>query len=117
MTESDFADGGEHSTAVKQGIIDVTQEQIKSSVDNGDIHSAITQTAEGIKSEVVSKDGIISAINLTSEDATISAKRINLSGDVNITNGQVKINGNVITADNIKAGQIMKEVYSFPRRN
>ena len=66
--------------------------------------SSITQNADQIATRVA-KDGVISAINQSSEQITIDASKINLTGFVTFTNlatdGQTTINGS-----NIKTGSL-----------
>ena len=67
--------------------------------------SSITQNASQIATRVA-KNGVISAINQTSESITINASKLNLTGYVTATNlstaGQTTINGSNITTGTIK---------------
>lgn len=111
--------GDDNNKNVKQSVIDMTKEQIKQSVTDGDVHSAITETANNIKSEVVGKDqftgkNLISTINQTAEAVTINASKINLDGDVlAINTDKITIKGNAITTDKLAAGAVMNEVKTF----
>ena len=71
--------------------------------------SRITQLNDSIELKV-EKDGIISAINQTSESVTISASKINLSGYVSVsdikTAGKTTINGSNVTTGMISADRI-----------
>ncbi|MGJ9384249.1 phage tail spike protein [Salipaludibacillus sp. CF4.18] len=49
---------------------------------------------DGLNSEIelrVEKDGVIGAINLTSESATIDVEKLNITGDVEIENGELVV--------------------------
>lgn len=59
-----------------------------------ELRSSISVTAAAIRSEVVGKNGVISAINQTAEEILIQARRINLEGYVKATD---------ITADFLSA--------------
>ena len=68
---------------------------------------------DGLEGEInlkVAKDGVISAINLSSESATISANKVNLNGYVTVTDlstsGSTTINGDNITTGTINADLI-----------
>ena len=67
--------------------------------------SSITQNATQIATRVA-KNGVISAINQTSESITINASKLNLTGYITATNlstaGQTTINGSNITTGTIK---------------
>lgn len=71
--------------------------------------SRISQLNDSIELRV-EKDGIISAINQTSESVTISASKINLSGYVSIsdlkTSGKTIVNGSNVTTGMISADRI-----------
>lgn len=71
--------------------------------------SSITQNAENIELKV-SKDGVISAINQTSESVTINASKINLTGYITATDlatsGSTIINGSNITTGTISADRL-----------
>lgn len=71
--------------------------------------SRISQLNDSIELKV-EKDGIISAINQTSENVTISASKINLSGYVSIsdlkTSGKTIVNGSNVTTGTISADRI-----------
>lgn len=67
--------------------------------------SKITQNATAIESKV-SKDGVISSINQTPESVTIDANKINLQGQVTISDGKTivtNIDGGVVTTGKINA--------------
>lgn len=78
--------------------------------------SEISQNSTDIALKV-SKDAVISAINLSSESATISAEKINLKGYVTIdglkTAGQTVINGANIRTGFIKATRISGGTLDF----
>lgn len=67
--------------------------------------SSITQNASQIATRVA-KNGVISAINQSSESITINASKLNLTGYITATNlstaGQTTINGSNITTGTIK---------------
>lgn len=67
--------------------------------------SSITQNANQISTRVA-KNGVISAINQSSESITINASKLNLAGYITATNlktaGQTTINGSNITTGTIK---------------
>ena len=67
--------------------------------------SSITQNATQIATRVA-KNGVISAINQSSESITINASKLNLTGYITATNlstaGQTTINGSNITTGTIK---------------
>ena len=69
--------------------------------------SSITQNADAISTKVA-KNGVISAINQSSEQITIDASKINLTGFVTFTNlatdGQTTINGSNITTGSLNVG-------------
>lgn len=100
-----------------QSTIDQTAESITSTVKRvedfegevAELSSQIQQTAENIELKV-SKDDIISAINLSSEGIDISADKINLTGYVEFsdlsTAGSTTINGSNITTGTINADRI-----------
>lgn len=71
--------------------------------------SRITQLNDSIELKV-EKDGIISAINQTSESVTISASKINLAGYVSVsdlkTAGKTTVNGSNVTTGTISADRI-----------
>lgn len=71
--------------------------------------SRIAQLNDSIELKV-EKDGIISAINQTSESVTISASKINLAGYVSIsdlkTSGKTIVNGSNVTTGTISADRI-----------
>ena len=71
--------------------------------------SRISQLNDSIELRV-EKDGIISAINQTSESVTISASKVNLSGYVSIsdlkTSGKTIVNGSNVTTGTISADRI-----------
>lgn len=64
--------------------IEQTADSINTSVSaaKSTLYSAISQTATQIRSEVVGKNGVISAINQTAESILIQAGKINLDGYV-----------------------------------
>ena len=67
-----------------QSSIEQTASSITTSVSaaKSSLYSTIMQTATNIRSEVVGKNGVISAINQSSEQIDIEASRINLTGYV-----------------------------------
>lgn len=71
--------------------------------------SRISQLNDSIELKV-EKDGIISAINQTSESVTISASKINLAGYVSVsdlkTAGKTTVNGSNVTTGTISADRI-----------
>ena len=81
-----------------------------------EIESRVTSAEldiDGLEGEInlkVAKDGVISAINLSSESATISANKVNLNGYVTVTDlstsGFTTINGDNITTGTINADLI-----------
>ena len=81
-----------------------------------EIESRVTSAEldiDGLEGEInlkVAKDGVISAINLSSESATISANKVNLNGYVTVTDlstsGSTIINGDNITTGTINADLI-----------
>lgn len=81
-----------------------------------EIESRVTSAEldiDGLEGEInlkVAKDGVISAINLSSESATISANKVNLNGYVTVTDlstsGSTTINGDNITTGTINADLI-----------
>ena len=81
-----------------------------------EIESRVTSAElniDGLEGEInlkVAKDGVISAINLSSESATISANKVNLNGYVTVTDlstsGSTTINGDNITTGTINANLI-----------
>lgn len=82
---------------------------VLSSTEWGEMSSTVQQTAEGLTTKVA-KDGVISAINQTSEKITIDANKINLDGYVTVTNlstkGETVIDGGNIKANTITANQL-----------
>lgn len=82
---------------------------VLSSTEWGEMSSTVQQTAEGLTTKVA-KDGVISAINQTSEEITIDANKINLNGYVTFTNlstkGETVIDGGNIKANTITANQL-----------
>lgn len=72
----------------------------------GSAESNIKQNADNIESKV-SKDGVISSINQTSESVTIDAKKINLKGAVTTDSISTEgLNANVIKAGKISASRL-----------
>lgn len=70
------------------------------------LNAWIAGVDDGIESRV-EKDGVISAINQSSEAVTINAGKINLNGYVTLTN--LSDGTTVISGDNIKTGTIAAE--------
>lgn len=75
------------------------------------LSSSITQTATEISSVVsqkVGKSEVISSINQTAEDITISANKVNISGMITAINNNTSttINGNKIATGSITASKI-----------
>lgn len=67
--------------------------------DYSELYSQIEQTESSISSKV-SKNGVISAINQSSESISISASKITISGDTTINaNFQIDSSGNLIISD------------------
>ncbi|MGD6873024.1 phage tail spike protein [Sutcliffiella horikoshii] len=70
--------------------------------------SEIMQNANEISLKV-SKDGVISSINQTSEMIKIQASNIEIDGDLTVTNGLVRIKSGIITnamIDNVSASKL-----------
>ena len=80
-----------------------TAEQIRSEVKSADdkLSSSITQNADNIALKV-SKDGIVSAINLSPESIVIKSNKIDVDGVLNVT----KLNALKITAGSVAAENI-----------
>lgn len=79
----------------------VTKTTHKADMDRLDVkvseaESSIKQNAEEITSRV-SKNGVISSINQTAESVTIDADRLNIKGDLNVVDGNVRIQKGIIT--------------------
>lgn len=76
---------------------------------NSGIESSIKQNADNIELKV-NKNGIIAAINLSSEQASINAEKINLHGYTTINNYfKIDTNGKLIAVDGDFAGKITAE--------
>lgn len=81
------------NTKISQNEYDIRLEANRASEEEGKLSSRINVNARGIEMRV-EKNGVISAINQTSESVTIQARRINLSGYVTVsqlttTNGRI----------------------------
>lgn len=79
------------------------------------LNSTITQKANEINIQVAHKvgdDEVISKINLSEEDATIDAPKINIGGVITAVNNDTTttINGNKITTGSITASQVNSSV-------
>lgn len=86
----------------------LSAEVTRSTQAEGNLSSQIQLTAEGLSTKV-EKNGVISAINQTSESVRISAQRINLDGYATFTglaDGTTIINGNCIKTGQIDANII-----------
>ena len=69
------------SSRITQTANSITAEVTRATTAEGNLSSRITINAEGIETKV-SKNGVISSINQTSESVTINASKINLNGYV-----------------------------------
>lgn len=129
VKEEDFTKAdGDHSSVVKESIINITKDQINLAVkENGVIGSQLKITNDSIESKV-SKDGVISAINQTTDSATIDANRINFNGLVTFENDKAvgfnpdavnksvtSISGDVITTGTLKADRIEAKSIKFDK--
>lgn len=79
------------------------------------LNSTITQTASEISSVVSQKVGkteVISSINQTAEDITISANKVNISGVITAINNNTSttINGNKIKTGSITSSQVNSSI-------
>ena len=72
---------GDLSSRIRVAADEITAEVTRAKSAEGSLSSRITINANGIATKV-EKNGVISAINQTSESVTISASKINLSGYV-----------------------------------
>ena len=86
------------------------------------LSSTITQTATEISSVVsqkVGKSEVISSINQTAEDITISANKVNISGVITAINNNTSttINGNKIKTGSITASQIASNTITSAKVN
>ena len=86
------------------------------------LNSTITQTATEISSVVsqkVGKSEVISSINQTAEDITISANKVNISGMITAINNDTSttINGNKIKTGSITASQIAANTITSAKVN
>ena len=98
-------------TKITQNENAITLEARRATAKEGELSARITVNAEGIETKV-SKNGVISSINQTSESITIQAAKVNLSGYVTAselatTNATINnlISGNTAAAS-IKANQL-----------
>ena len=87
----------------------IQQEVTRASSAEGNLQAQITVNANEI-SQRVSKNGVISAINQTSESVTIDARKINLNGYVTIaglgSSGNVAVDGSRITNGTVATAKI-----------
>lgn len=86
------------------------------------LSSSITQTATEISSVVSQKVGkteVISSINQSAEEITISANKVNISGMITAINNDTSttINGNKITTGSITASQIAANTITSAKVN
>ena len=80
-----------------------------------ELESTISQTKDEINLEVskkVDNDQVIASINLTSEQATINASKINIQGTMQAINNDTTttINGNKITTGSITADKVSSDI-------
>lgn len=107
LDEENFSDDFKAEVQQSERINDITQR-----IDDAQqgLSSMRRQTAEGF-AQTVSKDGVISAINQSSEMVQVAADKINLQGYVTVTdlsgNGTTTINGGNITTGVISGDRIM----------
>ena len=87
----------------------IQQEVTRASSAEGNLQAQITVNADEI-TQRVSKNGVISAINQTSESVTIDASKINLNGYVTIaglgSSGNVAVDGSRITNGTVATAKI-----------
>ena len=87
----------------------IQQEVTRASSEEGNLQAQITVNADEI-SQRVSKNGVISAINQTSESVIIDASKINLNGYVTIaglgSSGNVAVDGSRITNGTVATAKI-----------
>lgn len=87
----------------------IQQEVTRASSAEGNLQAQITVNADEI-TQRVSKNGVISAINQTSESVTIDANKINLNGYVTIaglgSSGNVAVDGSRITNGTVATAKI-----------
>lgn len=101
---------GNLSSRIRVAADEITAEVTRAKSAEGILSSRITINAQGIESKV-SKNGVISSINQTSESVVISASRINLSGYV--TASQLNaVDGRI---DNLMSGTAVASVLSATR--
>lgn len=97
------------SSTITQTAEAISTEVTRATAAEGELSSSITQTAEEVSLKV-NKNGVISAINLSSEAATINADKINLTGYVTVTSlqsgGTTQIDGSRITTGTISASRL-----------
>ncbi len=91
--------------------------QTKSDAQNDytELNSTITQTANAISSTVAQKVGkteVISSINQSAEEITISANKVNISGVITAINNDTSttIDGDKITTGSITANQVSSAI-------
>lgn len=84
------ANGRLHSTLIEQNAESIRMEVVRATEKEGELAQKLKLNADGLESKV-SMNEIISMINQTAEEITISANRINLNGAVT-ANNYFKIN-------------------------
>ena len=99
------------ATSITSQVAQTYQTKSDAQTDYNTLNSTITQTANQISSVVAQKVGnneIISKINQTPEEITISANKINISGTITAINNDTTttINGGKIKANSITASKI-----------
>lgn len=109
------------SASSKVAEMSLTVDGIKTSVekvetDQGDLRTEISQTAEAIEAKV-SKGEVISAINLTAENAKIQAPKIALEGIVTANEKfKVLLDGSIEATDGKFSGTLSSGNWSFDQQ-
>jgi hypothetical protein len=96
---------GQIALKASQSSLDSTNSRLSSA------ESSITANATSITSKV-SKDGVVSSINQTAETVKIQAAKIDIQGDLTVTNGLVRIKSAIIDSVHIKDGALIDRLFS-----
>ena len=103
------------ATSITSSVAETYQTKSDAQSDYSSLNSTITQTASGINTEVSKKVGkteVISSINQSAEDITISANKVNVSGVITAINNNTSttINGGKITSGSITSSKVNSSI-------